>query len=148
MAEAATAVQLGRGWSTESPCTEELGLLRGSDEGEGRSESARRGGMSLTRSVVQQNLHKSTDFLRWIVVPVGGQGGVMLSYVCPHCRRYAGFNEEREEATGGPRRAAVSTLGGTRTASWLYRTGWTAARRRCFGPSLRRTLCAETSCAH
>ena len=28
------------------------------------------------------------DFLRRIVVPVEAQGGVTLSYVCPHCHRF------------------------------------------------------------
>ena len=35
-------------------------------------------------SVVQGILLR-TDFLRRIISPVGGQGGVTLSYVCPHC---------------------------------------------------------------
>ena len=34
------------------------------------------------RNAVQQIMHKSTDFLRRIVVPVEGLGGVTLSYVC------------------------------------------------------------------
>ena len=33
----------------------------------------------------QLDLQKSTDFLKRIIVPVEGQGGVTLSYVCPHC---------------------------------------------------------------
>ena len=32
------------------------------------------------KSIVQQVLQKSTDFLE-------GQGGIRLSYVCPHCHR-------------------------------------------------------------
>ena len=36
------------------------------------------------KSVVQQIKQKNTDFLRRIFVPVEGQGGVTLSYVCPH----------------------------------------------------------------
>ena len=35
-------------------------------------------------SVVQGILLR-TDFLRRIISPVGGQGGVTLAYVCPHC---------------------------------------------------------------
>ena len=31
---------------------------------------------------------ESTDFLRRIIVPVAGQGGVTLWYVCPHCHRF------------------------------------------------------------
>ena len=33
------------------------------------------------RSIVQQKLKKSADFLRRIIVEVAGQGGVTLSYV-------------------------------------------------------------------
>ena len=40
------------------------------------------------KSIVHQTLQKSTDFLRSIIVPLGGQGEVTLSYVCPHCHRY------------------------------------------------------------
>ena len=36
-------------------------------------------------SIVQGIMLKSTDFLRSIIAPVAGQGGVTLSYVCPHC---------------------------------------------------------------
>ena len=34
--------------------------------------------------IVQENLRKSTDFLRRIIAPVGGREGVTLSYICPH----------------------------------------------------------------
>ena len=40
------------------------------------------------KSIVQQIMQKSTDFLRRIIVLAEGQGGVRLSYVCPHCHRY------------------------------------------------------------
>ena len=40
------------------------------------------------KSMVQQILQKSTDFLWRIIAPVGGQGGVTLSYVYPHCHRF------------------------------------------------------------
>ena len=36
-------------------------------------------------SIVQRNMLKSTDFLRRIIAPAGGQGGVTLSYSCSHC---------------------------------------------------------------
>ena len=39
------------------------------------------------KSIVQQIMQKSTDFLRRIIVLVEGQGGVTLSYVCLHCHR-------------------------------------------------------------
>ena len=36
-------------------------------------------------SIVQGIMLKCTDFLRRIIAPTGGQGGVTLSYLCPHC---------------------------------------------------------------
>ena len=44
--------------------------------------------MRTDRSLYRIFLRKSTDFLRRIIVPVEGQGGVTLSYVCPHCHRF------------------------------------------------------------
>ena len=41
------------------------------------------------KSAAKLILQQGTDFSRLIVVPVEGQGGVTLSYVCPHCHRYA-----------------------------------------------------------
>ena len=38
--------------------------------------------------IVQEILRKSTDFLRRIIAPVGGRGGVTLSYICPHCNSF------------------------------------------------------------
>ena len=38
--------------------------------------------------MVQQIQQKSTDFLKRIIVPVGGRGGVTPAYVCPHCHSY------------------------------------------------------------
>ena len=38
-------------------------------------------------SIAHDILRKSTDFLRRIVMPVEGQGGVTVSYTCPHCHR-------------------------------------------------------------
>ena len=35
--------------------------------------------------IVQEILRKSTDFLRRVIEPVDGMGGVTLSNVCPHC---------------------------------------------------------------
>ena len=37
-------------------------------------------------STAQEISRKSTDFLRRSIAPAGGMGGVILSYVCPHCR--------------------------------------------------------------
>ena len=39
-------------------------------------------------SIVQEIMFKSTDYLRRIIAPVGGQGGVTMSYLCPHCNSF------------------------------------------------------------
>ena len=36
-------------------------------------------------SIAQEIQRKSTDFLRRIIAPVDGMGGVAFSHVCPHC---------------------------------------------------------------
>ena len=36
-------------------------------------------------SIVQRIMLKSTDFLRGIIAPAGGQGSVTLSRLCSHC---------------------------------------------------------------
>ena len=39
-------------------------------------------------NVVSGIILKSTDFLRRIIAPAGGQGGVTLSYLCPNCNSF------------------------------------------------------------
>ena len=39
-------------------------------------------------SIVQEIMIRSTDYLRRIIAPVGGQGGVTMSYLCPHCNSF------------------------------------------------------------
>ena len=36
-------------------------------------------------STVQEIMIRSTDYLRRIIAPAGEQGGVTMSYLCPHC---------------------------------------------------------------
>ena len=36
-------------------------------------------------STVQEIMIRSTDYLRRIIAPTGEQGGVTMSYLCPHC---------------------------------------------------------------
>ena len=39
-------------------------------------------------STVQEIMLRSTDYLWRIIAPVGGQGGVTMSYLCPHCNSF------------------------------------------------------------
>ena len=39
-------------------------------------------------SIVQEIMLRSTDYLRRVVAPVGGQGGVTMSYLCPNCNSF------------------------------------------------------------
>ena len=51
-------------------------------------------------------LRKSTDFLRRIIAPSGGEGGVTLSYVCPHCHTASG-GSRGDTATATRRKGAL-----------------------------------------
>ena len=42
-------------------------------------------------SIVQEIMIRCTDYLRRIIAPAEGQGGVAMSYLCPHC---SGFPTE------------------------------------------------------
>ena len=39
-------------------------------------------------STVQEIIITSTDCLRRIIAPAGRQGGVTMSYLCPHCNSF------------------------------------------------------------
>ena len=39
-------------------------------------------------SIVQEIMLRSTDHLRRTIAPVGGQGGVTMSYLCPNCNSF------------------------------------------------------------
>ena len=39
-------------------------------------------------STAQKLMLRSTDYLRRIIAPAGGQGGVTMSYLCPHCNSF------------------------------------------------------------
>ena len=39
-------------------------------------------------SIVQAIMIRTTDYLRCIIAPAGGQGGVVMSYLCPHCNSF------------------------------------------------------------
>ena len=101
------------------------------------------------QSIVQQILQKSSDVPRRIIAPVGPQGGITPSYVCPHCHRFSdlrphsvGVNEAREETV----RLVV------RDVRWPVQleeleTTRTPAKPRCFGPTPRRRVRARILCA-
>ena len=39
-------------------------------------------------SIVQEIMQRSTDCLRRVIAPGGGQGGVTVSFLCPHCNSF------------------------------------------------------------
>ena len=39
-------------------------------------------------SIVQEIMIRSTDYLRRIITPVGGHGGVTMSYLCSNCNSF------------------------------------------------------------
>ena len=70
-------------------------------------------------SIVLGIMLKSTDFLRRIIAPARGQGGVALSYTCPHCNSFppedciwwvpAGKKAEKNLNGENPRRERASS---------------------------------------
>ena len=39
-------------------------------------------------SIMHKIMLRSTDYLRRIISPVGGQGGVTMSFLCPNCNSF------------------------------------------------------------
>ena len=57
--------------------------------GPGRRAATKRGRKTTSeRAFVRRTVQKSTHFLRRLIAPVQGQGGVTLSCVCPHRHRF------------------------------------------------------------
>ena len=71
---------------------------------------------------VQEIVLRSTDYLRRIIVPVGGQGGVTMSYLCPHCNSfpledYVWWVSGEKIQSGGAQIVEKGTTGSNRTGS-------------------------------
>ena len=71
-------------------------------------------------SIVQEIMLRSTDYLRRIIAPVGGQGGVTMSFLCPHCNSfpledYVWWVSGGNIPGGGPQFVERSTIGSNRT---------------------------------
>ena len=172
MAEAATAMQQEKSWPRESPHKEVLELLRESEgmrlEGTTVIRQAMKGGRACDwsellksdklnadgdrRSIAHQILPKSTDVLRRIIVPVGGQGGVTLSYVCPHCHRFPPEDNIWWVSTEHGKKQSnwwCTACGGQydwrRALVILDSTDCSEAKAL---PTPRRLVSARTSCAH
>ena len=99
-------------------------------------------------SVVQGILLR-TDFLRRIISPVGGQGGVTLSYVCPHCNSlhledYTWWvsTGRTKAAFGGVWFVVVSTSGEHPAGYWSYRSVPMPVKQK-FSRRMR-TVCVKT----
>ena len=74
-------------------------------------------------SFVQEIMLRSTDYLGRIIAPVGGQGGVTMSYLCPRCNSFhwktafCGSLGENPRC-GGAQFVEKSTIGSNRTGFW------------------------------
>ena len=73
-------------------------------------------------SSVQEIMFKSTDCLRRIIAPVGGQGGVTMSYPCPICNSfplgdYVWWVSGENIQIGGAQFVERSTIGTNQTGS-------------------------------
>ena len=97
-------------------------------------------------SIAQDMLRKSTDYVRRIIAPVNGVGGVTLScalLVITFRLRTAfsgssqgtasvstGRRRRRSSATGGARLVAASTIEELQTGSWQNRTVLTLVKQK------------------
>ena len=86
-------------------------------------------------SIVQEITLRSTDYLRCIIAPVGGQGGVAMSCLCPHCNSFpledciwwvSGENIQ----SGGAQFVEKSTTGSNRTGCQSYKQVTVLSRPR------------------
>ena len=90
-------------------------------------------------------LRKNTDFLRRVIAPVGGTGGVTLSQVCPHCNSFlrrtmfgayrrdteTATRERRSTAVGGVRCVEAHTNGERPTGYWWCSSVPMPMKQRC-----------------
>ena len=78
-------------------------------------------------SAVQEIMLRSTDYLRRTIAPVGGQGGVAMSYLCPHCNSFPmedfvwWVSGRKSMQIGGARSVEKNMTGGNQTGSWWCR---------------------------
>ena len=88
-------------------------------------------------SIAQEIMFKSTDYLRRIIAPDGGQGGVTMSYLCPYCNSffleyYIWWVSGRKGATiGGAHFVKKNTNGSNQTSCWSYKQEKVLRRPRC-----------------
>ena len=100
-------------------------------------------------SIVQEIVFKSTDCLRRIIAPVGGQGGVKMSYQCPHCNSfrleyYVWWVSGERPQSGGPQFVKEGTTGGNQTGCWSCKQGKILSRRRSSKRMRYLEACAQT----
>ena len=77
-------------------------------------------------SIVQEIIIRSTDYIRRIIAPVGGQGGVTMSYLCPHCNSFTLGRLHlvcfrREKHTTWLCAICGDTTGSNQTGFWSYK---------------------------
>ena len=91
------------------------------------------------KSIAQQILYNSTDFLRRIIVPVEGQGGITLSYVCPiaHYIWWVSSAHRKKQCNSWCAACGGQYDRKIQTESWSYRMVRTALKQRFSVRALR-----------
>ena len=94
--------------------------------------------------MVQEVLRKTTDFLRRIITSVNGEGGDILSYICPHFTSFPLEDVIWWESTGHGDRRRSTAAGGVRyveaEANVEHQTGYPWCRS--VPPPMKQT-CSE-----
>ena len=89
-------------------------------------------------SIVQEVILRSTVFfLRRTIAPVGGQGGVTMSYLCPNCNSfpledYVWWVSGRKSTKWWCAICEKSTIGSNRTGFLVVQTGDTIEQAKVF----------------
>ena len=84
-------------------------------------------------SSVQEIMLKSTDYLRRIIAPVGGQGGVTMSYLCPNCN--TPHRARHTKGTCTTYCAVTLSTGGVYSSKDVRQSRSRPSRLSCQGPS-------------
>ena len=100
-------------------------------------------------NIVQGTILRSTDFVRRIIAPAGGQGGVTLSYLCPQCNGFPledhfwVYRPERSTAVGGAQSLEKNMNGKHPTGYWWSKQVSVPVRQR-FSKRMRyRKVCVN-----
>ena len=85
-------------------------------------------------------MFKSTGYLRRIIAPVGGQGGVTMSYLCPTCNSFP-LEEDRKVVVR--KFVEKGMTGDNQSGCWSCKQGKALSRQRSSKRMRHLKACAQ-----